>query len=249
MNRLGSLLSIFYKLLTASIVFLLLFSLPQIASAAVTANEIKETKWTKVKDKEGIQVYRAHSETSRLKTFRVVTRFELEDIRAFAAMMLDGESYPEWGHMVSGTEITPTKSKLDYGVYMTTRLPWPVMNRHVKGNYHFSQSEDYSILIELTQAEIPPPARKGYILSPEVFGYFFLKPIPNSKEVELTTEIFVDPGGYVPAFMVNLITDDVSFYTNRKLRKYVQKYRPENMDIDFIKRRPWDIDSAGNQKP
>ena len=58
--------------------FLMLVSV----SFFVSASE-KNVDWKKVKDKNGIQVYRAHSENSKFKTFKAVTRIELENIQAF----------------------------------------------------------------------------------------------------------------------------------------------------------------------
>ena len=221
---------------------LVVFSILFFASP-LFANE--QAEWVRIKNKDGIEVFRAHNDTSRLKTFKVITRFEIEDIRTFIAMLLDGDSYPDWGHMISSAEVTPTDSVYDYGIYMTTTMPWPVSNRHVKGDYHITQSEDYSLRVELTQSEIPPPERKGYILSPEAYGYFALNTVPDSKEVELVTEIFVDPGGYVPAFLVNLITDDLSFYSTKKLRRYVLSQKYQDIEMDFIKRRPWVLQTEG----
>ncbi len=203
------------------------------------AEEVSERKWSKVKDKQNIQVYRAHSEDSQHKTFRSVNRMEVEDIRSFVAMMLDGQAYPKWGHMVKEAKVSPLEQAQTYELYLSTSLPWPVKDRHVKGIYTFTQKEDLSIYVKLEQSPTPPEPRKGYIISPETFGYFQLNVIPDSKEVEVISEVFIDPGGYVPAFLVNLIMDDVAFYSSKKLRRYISNADYQDSDIDFIQRRPW----------
>lgn len=219
-----------------------------LVSFSMSARAEEDTrKWKKVKDKNGIQVFRAHTENSRLKTFRAVTRVELENIQAFVGMMLDEEAFPQWVHMSSGAKVTSTDNPYNYRLLLTTGMPWPVKDRHTQVDFNITQQEDYSIQFDLLQTDEPPIKIKGSILCPEAFGYYRITTIPNSKEVEITAEVFVDPGGYVPAFLLNLITDDMSYYTTKKMKRYVQKEKYQNFEIDIIKRRPWIVNNLNSK--
>lgn len=231
-----------YRLVIRTLFFISFLSFSIFASA-----EEDSRKWKKVKDKNGIKVYRAHTENSRLKTFRAVTRVELDNIHSFVEMMTDVDSYPQWVHMSSGAEITNTDDPRVYQLMVETGMPWPVKDRHTVLDVNISQMEDYSVRFDLQQSKLPSRDPKGSILCPEAFGYYQINTIPDSKEVDITVEVFVDPGGYVPAFLLNLITDDVSYFTTRKMRRYIQKDKYKNAEIDFIKRRPWvvnDLDDS-----
>jgi len=200
-----------------SILFLFALALPVLGIA-----EEKVLNWKKVKDRNGIQVYRAHSEESKFKTFKAVTRLEVENIGSLVGLFLDEKAYVKWLHMVSGAELLPTEDPRRYELYIETRLPWPVKDRFTRADTVISQREDYSVRVDLLLPEVPAEERKGYILAPVSKGFYELKTVPDSKEVEVTVEILVDPGGYVPAFLVNLITDDMSYYTMKKLRGVIQ---------------------------
>jgi hypothetical protein len=204
--------------------------------------------WKKVKDRNGIQIYRAHTEESKFKTFKAVTRFELDNIQSFVGLLLDDSASTKWIHMLSGAEIVPTDNPYRNELYVETRLPWPVKDRFSKMDTVLSQDEDYTVRFKLHEPRVPAKKRDGYILAPISKGFYEVKPVPNSKEVEVIIEILVDPGGAVPAFLVNLITDDMSYFTTKKFRKIIQTEPYLSYTTDLIKRRPWVLEQEKNQE-
>jgi len=74
---------------------------------------------------------------------------------------------------------------------------------------------------------------------PEITGFFEVKTIPDSKNVIFTGEIFVDPGGFVPVFFVNLITDDISYFSAKRFRKAILLEKYQDYETELVKRRPW----------
>lgn len=207
-------------------------------SATAFSNE-EQLNWKKVKDRNGIQVYRAHTEASQFITFKSVSRVEIDNIQSFVGLFLDGSAYPKWVHMLTSAELLPTQNPHRYELYVETRLPWPVSNRFTKVDVFLLQEDDYSIRFELREPLVPAKARKGFILAPVTSGFYELKTIPETNEVELVAEIFTDPGGYIPAFLVNLITDDMSYHTARKLRSILKTDKYQNYSTGLVARRSW----------
>ena len=70
-------------------------------------------------------------------------------------------------------------------------------------------------------------------------GCYRLQTVPDSKEVEITAEFFVDPGGQIPSFLVNLITDDMSYFSTRKMMRFIKQEKYQNFDSPLLQRRPW----------
>ena len=217
-----------------SLVALVLMNLSSIGFAASEA-----LTWEKVKDKDGIQVYRAHTEESKFKTFKAVTRMEVENIQSFVSVFLDESAYKQWIHMLSSAELLATENPVRYVLYIETNLPWPVSDRFTKVDMVLSQTKDYSIRFQLIEPAIAAKERKGFVLAPVTRGFYEIKTIPESKEVEIIVEIFVDPGGYIPAFFVNLITDDMSYFTTKKLKRIIKSEKYKNPSTDLVNRRPW----------
>ena len=153
--------------------------------------------------------------------------------------MTDGEGYKKWIHMVRFSEVKSTDNPKYFEMYVATSLPWPVKDRHMKTDYLFSQSDDYSIMLDLSPPKTPVIPDIGYVVVPESSGYYSLKTFPNSKEVEITAEFFIDPGGFIPSFLVNIITDDISYYSFKKMRRYLLSEKFKNYETDIVKRRPW----------
>ena len=64
----------------------------------------QERDWKLITDKDGIQVYRAHTDDSPIKTFRGETDVALEDFRSIATIMDDYAFVASWLHMISDIE-------------------------------------------------------------------------------------------------------------------------------------------------
>ena len=198
----------------------------------------QQLEWKKVKDKDGVQVYRAHSDDSQFKTFKSVSRIELDNIQSFVGLLLDEQAYPRWVHMVSSAELKATDDPRRYELFIETRLPWPVRNRFTKVDLVLTQKEDYSIRFELREPLIPAQPRDGFILA-FTRGFYELKINSGSNNVDIIAEVFADPGGFVPAFLVNIITVDMSYYTAKKLERIIKTEKYQNYSTNLVKRRPW----------
>lgn len=177
--------------------------------------------WTLISDREGIQVYFRHGEQSRLKTFRGVTRIHQPDEFAAIAMMEDYDSYPRWLHMIDHAEELGRDGPLTRWIRITTRLPWPLQNREAIVRSQVIQKvspEEESLTILNTNAPDYIPPNPDYVRFPEVYSRMTARRLGNDEH-ELVYEVVLDPGGYIPDWLVNLLMRDTPFFTLQKIRR------------------------------
>ena len=198
-----------------------------------------EPEWKKITDKNDIRVYRAHSDETKMKTFKGVTRFPIHDLKTIIAIIMDDEELSDWMHMISKVRFLKSDSPDHVQYYVETRLPWPVKDRDAYIDVYIRQKDDYSLYFDVLQAEDAPEPKKGYVRIPEVKGYLSADTVPNTEEIDFTYEMVLDPGGYVPAWMVNLITADVPYFTLKRLRRVVGQEKYQDYETDLIEHRPW----------
>src|SRR5690606_29808037 len=79
----------------------------------------------------------------------------------------------------------------------------------------------------VNKADLLPP-NKDYVRIPQMQGRFAFAPTGKGKEVEITYELIMDPGGYIPAWIANIVLKDIPYFTLEKLRRVVE--RPEYAD-------------------
>lgn len=192
--------------------------------------------WKLVSDRNEIQVYMKHRDESRLKTFRGVTRFELKDEFALAAVLNDYDSYPKWLHFVDSAEEFDRRGPLDRSVRFTTQLPWPLADREAVLQADVQQkvtTEEESVMIELINQPDALPPNNDYIRFPEMWGKLgFIR--LGDDQVEMTYELILDPGGYIPAWIANILLRDAPYFTLERLRRIILKPEYQNQYYDYL---------------
>lgn len=190
--------------------------------------------WKLVSDRNGVQVYVRHTDTSRLKTFRGVTRFTLPDEYALAAVLNDYPNHPKWLYMIDSSRELRRDTPLRRYLHVTTDLPWPLDDRDTAIEVNVRQRltpQEEGIIITMENRPGLLPRQKDYVRIPELKGLFKFRRLNNSGLTEATYEVVLDPGGYVPGWAVNILARDIPYFTLDRLRRFV--LRPEYQDKFF----------------
>lgn len=197
-------------------------------STVENISSLDKYEWSLVRDMSGIQIYMKHRDDSKIKSFLGKTIMDAPDPYTLAAVIEDFKAAPEWMHMMSEvTEINRiSDSRRD--VRLETRLPWPVKDRDATVNAIVTQDPtNYDITITMVQDDTLLPEYPGYIRMPEIKGIIRAKMLSDQR-LEVEMEFLLDPGGYIPPWMNNLILKDISFYTLKKLSKMLAKEKYQN---------------------
>lgn len=216
--------------------FLLTFLL--LSCLHATAAEDNAAGWKLVSNRDGIQVYmRPGNETSRLKTFRGVTTVQLTDQYVLAAILNDYASYPLWLHFVdSATEIGRESPVLRY-LRFTTQLPWPLSDRDAVLEARVVQTHPAPLSQVTVYLDGHPnlvPAEKGYVRFPEMRGVFGMRALGKPEQVEVTYELTLDVGGYIPIWLSNILLRDAPYFTLLRLRQILKDPKYHGKYYDYL---------------
>jgi hypothetical protein len=205
-----------------------------------TASGKDGVDWKLVSDRDGIQIYMAHSDDSRIKTFRGVTTFELNDFYSLAALLDDEEYYPRWLYLIRDLHEVRRRSATDRDYYVLTKLPWPVVDRDAGLNFVVKQdAQTHELQISFRAKSGIAKDDNQYVRIPEMYGYFNALPV-GGKRVQVTFEVRLDPGGYIPAFLANFILKDIPFVSLQRVRRIINTERFAGYVVDYIKPpEPW----------
>ena len=200
--------------------------------------------WDLVTDRDDIKVFMAHDNDARIKTFRGVTTLPMEDYTSIGAAFEDYDFVASWLHMVSEIEKLDRKSPFDREVYVTTRLPWPVSDRDTPLWVGLEQRDNYSVYIPFHHMSDRMPEKDGFVRIPQMQGFFLFKPIEPGK-VKMTFQVVLDPGGYVPAWLANMILRDIPYFSMKRLRRVVNLDKYQNTGHGYYEVPPeWRGDTA-----
>lgn len=164
-----------------------------------------------------------HTDESRLKTFRGVMRMALDDEYAMLALYNDYDSYPKWLHLIDGASEIGRDNPLRRQLRFTTRLPWPLSDREAlldaDMRMHITP-EDEHVVVFLNNNPDLLPANDDYVRFPELEGLFKIQRLAPG-EVEITYQVVLDPGGYIPAWLANMLLRDAPYFTLERLRRII----------------------------
>ena len=177
-------------------------------------------EWTLRKNADGIACYTKSQEGLELDQFKGVgvINARLENV---ASVFRDVPSYTQW--MFNCREI---RTLQDTGndrliVYYVNRSPWPVADRDAVIRSSVSQNEKNGtgiVLIESIQHGHPSPG--GRVRMPFLRALFILEYV-DREHTRVIFDIKANPGGSIPAALVNTFTRDHPYHTIMGLRRVV----------------------------
>ena len=168
-----------------------------------TPLKAEEEEWRFVYEADGITVHKRINEDTIFIEFKStgVLRGEISD---YLAVILDTEIMPDWAPQCIEAQNIESSNDRETIVYVACNGVWPVADRdYVAKRTISSGSEKSAVRINIDLIENPDaPDIKGRVHIPYLQCCWILKSInPSHTHVELRA--CVDPGGWLPAWLVN----------------------------------------------
>ena len=144
------------------------------------------------------------------------------------------ESYPQWVYRCETSKVLQKTSEKHLIRYQTIVAPWPVDNRDVVVEVNFSQDEKTKVVYQKVTA-LPnyTPKVAGHVRIPEFRGTWTLTPMKNGI-VEIQYELLVNPGGAIPAWLVNMAMIDGPYDTSLNMKTWLMKEKYQKTVYPFI---------------
>ena len=210
-------------------IFLLLFSLSFISFSSFQTT----SNWELKKFENGISIYTRETANSKYKELKAVFQIKTS-LSSIVALLNDVESYPQWVYRCETSKILLKTSEKHLIRYQTIVAPWPVDNRDVVLEVNYSQDEKTKIVYQKVNA-LPNYAPKvaGHVRIPEFRATWTLNPLKNGI-VEIQYELLVNPGGVIPAWLVNMAMIDGPYDTSLNMKTWLMKEKYQKTVYSFI---------------
>ena len=171
------------------------------------------TGWDLMLDKEGVQIYTRDWPGSSFVAIKAeqIIHSSLSNIVANYA---DINSFPEWvKDMDDAYSLSAFDDTRSRKVYMKMNLPWPLGDRDIFSGQSFEQDAETKVVRIREWNEADAIAEfQGIVRMPRLNNEFVL--LPDGKDrTRMIWQGHTEPGGYIPAFLVNWLIEDV-FYAS-----------------------------------
>lgn len=195
-----------------------------------------EDAWILRKKSDGIVVYTRPVAGTQFSQFRAITRIKTS-LFSVLALWADPGTYTEWMFNCKAASLLKQETPRALYAYIVSTVPWPLLNRDNILFADTTQDENGKITIELSGKPDFIPKVKEMIRVLQSFGKVELSPL-DTGEVEVVFEFYMNPGGVVPAPIVNLTLIDFPFFTLKKMREAVKNPRYQQVNYEFFRNSP-----------
>lgn len=165
-----------------------------------------QAPWKLRKEKDGVQVYFRQAEDSNIKELKIVARIE-GSLGAAVAFIGDIDNFPNWMDHCRETRYIEKRSLADYTYYNLTDFPWPLSDREFVMRCTTWQ-DPVSLAVHFHSVADPEaiPAAKGYVRVKHTVSQWKIEPDAPGF-IRLEYYLKADPGGAIPAWMINMALD------------------------------------------
>jgi ribosome-associated toxin RatA of RatAB toxin-antitoxin module len=176
------------------------------------------------KEKDSIRVFTCDNENSKFKTIKAEVMMNAT-LSQVASIIMDVEQYDEWQFNTVASKILDKPNAGDVTFYSEVEAPWPIANRDLIIRIQLEQDKK-SKVVTLNCNSLPTylPTKGSLVRVPFSNALWALAPVSKSK-VQVNYFIEINPGGSVPAWMVNMVCAQAPYESFRNFKQRLASKR------------------------
>jgi hypothetical protein len=210
------------------------FLLIIISCIGLTSFITNDEEWKLKKYGNGVAVYNREIPNTIIKELKAETQIKTS-LSSIIALLNDRETYPDWVYRCGKSMMIKKISDSEGMYYQTVVAPWPVDNRDFVVDVKVVQDSKTKVVKQFSTCMpnyiSPIP---DHVRITEFDALWTLTPLKNGL-VKCEYQLLVNPGGNVPAWLVNLAAIDGPYETTVNLKERVMKEKYQKAKFSFIK--------------
>jgi hypothetical protein len=182
------------------------------------SDAFSQENWKLKKEKDGIKVYARRSQNSKFNEIKAEFRIKT-NIFKFFSVISDVDKYPLWVYGTKSAILLKRLNAEEVIYYSEFNAPWPVSNRDFYSKLKISL-DTIKKTITIVSNSIPDfkPGKKGIVRIPYSTAEWSVNTIDNST-LNVIYKVAIDPGGKLPAWIVNMFATSGPIESFTKLRE------------------------------
>jgi hypothetical protein len=183
----------------------------------LTITSFAQDNWQLNRDENGIKVYTSESTLSSVKSVRVEVNFN-QPAEKIAAMIMNVSLYKEWIYgCIESTLISQLNDSMLVYRHVTD-APWPFEDRDQVSQFTRTLNKKTGSISITSILQKDYPETKGHVRIKQSKASWILIPQKDGS-VKATYNLSFDPGGNIPAWLINLFITEGPYQTFLNLQK------------------------------
>lgn len=187
----------------------------------ILRNNLTAQEWVFRKERDSIKVYTRTEEDNPVKSYR--GEMDLYTSMAKISTVLGSiESFDWWDANIRDIKVLAYEKEKLIRYYLVYDLPWPVTDRDlcVEAKITFDPVTGKRIVHAIPLDGVIPE-KPDMVRIKNYWQDWTMQPAAPGM-IHVTLEGSVDPGGYIPAWLVNMVITDTPLNIMRKVREKVE---------------------------
>ena len=187
------------------------YRLTALAFLLIISSSSFANDWQLEKNKEGIKVYTREKAGSEILEFKAICEVAAPRLRV-AEVVARITDYPNWFPDCANAQVLKSISSTKRKIYYEVDLPWPTSNRDVVMMLRVEVDKSaHSTTIFFDHATGGKAEKEGVVRMPYADGFWKLTTI--GKKTKVHYQFIADPGGSLPAWVINMFIVDGPYDT------------------------------------
>lgn len=191
-----------------------------LSPATSGAEEFSEDWEPAVKDGD-IRIYTRSVRDSSYKEFKAITTLQASSATVMA-IFTEQSANKQWLAECTDAEVLEYSDFHSQIAYQAYNFPWPASDRDFVIEFDVRQTGKSNFLLRMHDRSEHIGEKASYVRAELKNGYYRIKQLSPEK-TRVTMVQHVNPGGSLPAWMVNQLITDTPYYSLKNLRKLVLK--------------------------
>jgi len=199
-----------------------IYTLLVLVNLLLAAVAFGQNGWNLVKNNGWIQIFESSMDQSNFKRIKVECTLD-GTYDKLLQVLNNVDNHKNWIYKTKDAHIIKRVSASEYYYYTETCLPWPLQNRDAVVHIKFTK-DSLNRFLQIIAIGEPDycPVTSGKVRVPKsANSWMVTAPAPNKLHIVYVFE--ADPGGSLPAWLVNALVDKGPFESFRKLAEQLKK--------------------------
>jgi START domain len=184
----------------------------------------EEEKWHLAYEADGINIYKRVTEGSKVLEFKAAGNLQ-GTIPEYVSVILDTDNLPNWVPRCLEARNIEKINDREFIMYAVCAGVWPIADRDYAARVSITSEPDMPIVrVDVKRVELPdtPPVATDRVHIPHLKSCWIFEQISQDfTRVELRAH--VDPGGWIPAWLVNWGYRKIPYQFLKNLESQVAK--------------------------
>lgn len=183
----------------------------------VFSSYCQEQEWELKRNTNNIQVYTRELDSTKINEYKAILKVNTS-LEKVLEVLTDGNGLKNWNYKTPESELIAKISETEFIVWMQNDLPWPISDRDNISRVTINQVSEEVYKIDISPADSTYiKANKNVIRMDNFKGNWLIRNV-DKNTVEITQQMYGDPNGSLPAWLINSILTTFPYHSFEKLK-------------------------------